>query len=1065
VEDYQNEASNVEQHSPVYSNQELLTLSGDTLQDYQAENATALTKRRKRTRTIHWCDYCGKTGHQSTRCYSNPASAHYRGEETINNESASVQPKASEQPEFTEYVNVLTVTSANKSGDEDSGSESSKPAGSQAAAVDGDVEILPPDQEEEMKHMVTVDVRDIMKDYKTIFVDPLDAGFTMNYVEQQIYLKGQAVEKRLVRDFRLLNRKVNTLTEPQPTKTTSQKVRGLEEEYTKMKNELTAVQTELFGRAQTRIAGDAGLPGDHAQGINQEARDNEQRLAGDEAIPPPVEGMGINQGALTGNDYSRLEQLEIENAVNRRVNKYLLTKVQELYLFLGLQVPTGASLPASSEDDEDLDRARRQSNAGYSNRDGEEQYLNPDDYDAGDGNQHGDLTDLPQVIEQGGANTQLPQTNGEEQQRDNDAENTVVILDDEQNAANADGLQQEGDGADNTAAVETTGAHIRVSKKGVVSFGGPTGLKNPPQPANPGGASIVPPQEYPQQQQQPQQPQQRERPTLPRRYEPQEMMKGSSAWKKTFAGTMNEDIVLFLEEFELHNKINNIDLKDYAPLLRLRLEGLARLTIASMTITDKEDYVKVRDYLIKSFHRQDQYLAARSAIQRLAYGGSFGEFIAQLAPLIPKAYPTASQDARDMKMYDVLMEKLPRDLVIEIKRIGCDSLQDVLQKAPRAEAFVKDVAAMTSKVQPVTATFLHTDQTNAGLVGTARDAPDRPWHPDIEYPTSARPKANRRAYRPEQPLQRRNTGYGVPSDYQQRSQQPQGLEHQECQYCGREGHVLVMCRTYQRDHGPLDQETINHQNVQRRQTFQRMRPKPPMTCHLCGKLGHIMLNCDYLQRARQEIRQQQQQPMTQLTSRLGQMQLQAAQTNAIEVSPQQEMGLPQRSTSAPAVYQQTTYPQQPQQVQMQPQGQQQSNRLTTPSPVHMVGALWETGGINQEEALNLRNRIDYLKRIVLPRVDQDEPPSDHLGAIMHTDRVHRPDYSQVTEKSSINEFIRSLTEDVDRCLNMASRVQPKTTMPANTRYATTDTGDPVVRRSRAEHLASLLGSSSAADHH
>jgi hypothetical protein len=39
------------------------------------------------------------------------------------------------------------------------------------------------------------------------------------------------------------------------------------------------------------------------------------------------------------------------------------------------------------------------------------------------------------------------------------------------------------------------------------------------------------------------------------------------------------------------------------------------------------------------------------------------------------------------------------------------------------------------------------------------------------------------------------------------------------------------------------------------------------------------------------------------------------------------------------------------------------------------------------------------------------------------------------------------------------------TIPANTRNKTTDTGDPVERRSKTEYFASLLGSSSAADRH
>jgi hypothetical protein len=430
----------------------------------------------------------------------------------------------------------------------------------------------------------------------------------------------------------------------------------------------------------------------------------------------------------------------------------------------------------------------------------------------------------------------------------------------------------------------------------------------------------------------------------------QEMCAAANLWNGTFEGKKDEDINRFMKSFDGYCQLGNVPAENRAIQLWLRLEGYAQQLVEDIDMKTSEGYVTMTDRLLKTFGSTDQSHTANAAIEDLRYDERTGisDLTGRLLILLRKAYPNDSNEVREARAFDIIRAKLPRDMKLEMIRAEAKNLQDLIKRAPVAEALIRESRRLDEyprkEPQPVMATYLtteYTDQANTGLSGIGRYAQDVQRLPPGEIPYAAVPnRTDPNDYPPQQPSRLATTdyeqGYDDPDDYcqEQDEQLPQETvvcaycgqqghfmmycqvyqEDQECagsqtnaqdrmsnsrqrrlrpvcEYCGRIGHAQSTCRDYQRDLDQSSQDyTGSDQSVQQMRAFQYMGSnKLPVTCHACGQIGHIMRDCAYLAQVQQQSLRQQQ-PMAQLTNQLGQLMIQQPRyTNTIQTTSQQDL--------------------------------------------------------------------------------------------------------------------------------------------------------------------------------
>jgi hypothetical protein len=841
----------------------------------------------------------------------------------------------------------------------------------------------------------------------------------LSLIEHKLFDLGRDLESRLSRDMRAKNRELAArFSEPPP-----QSARTFSRRLDALKTTLDQIQIDMQTLQGVRTDGDPQLLQEPNQ-LNARLTDIEDdlttlkqqlgldRLPLDEDAQPRTAFDRIGALEIAGNDAN-----EDRTAV---VFTYLLEKVQTLYRELQLPVPTGNSLPLP--EDEHLSRNSLTATNNYNIG-----FLENLDHSNQDIRQEGETLDgaPPAQAEQtnpdeGQALNGIPTAN--EQHRTPDeyledyaahaARNTVPII------PNDDG----------TTPPMLRNPGMRITPSGIVVFPAVDGVPDVEPEYVEALNNLLQPQQTRTSQQvtQSQSPQthlQHQRPSRNAQIYKQPEFCGTlsgTSWNGTFEGSSDEDIILFLEEFDLHCLMNKADATEKVALLRLRLKGLARYTIAAMSETDKNSYNMVRAKLIDTFNRQDQYVHARTAIRQLQYGSSFSDFLARLTPLIQKAYPNTSQEVRDMKTFDILMDKMPGDLLTEIMRLGCDTLQELLLKAPKMEAFVKDTTSRRLthdthvpryKAQPVAATFLSEEQTNVGLVGTERSAPNAPRPSPNDQAPPARYKANRRNTQPAQQSFNKNPQNPrgqTRTDYRQPNQRQNNQQNVSCAFCGNSGHLMMVCRKYIRSQ---NQGTTNNTQLQRAQTFQQPKAnRSPVTCYNCGQIGHIVRQCPYPRR----------QPVNQgylggLAGQFAQLQLQQQQQpqqtmdntrRMAAIMQQEQLALPVQSASMPLIQHQ-----QPQQlVTQQPQGTTQPTVQVPASSTHsQANAIVQGTKTTEplasdkplpekftiEDFIRLNDQVNLLSSKLYQKQDQENPSPDILATLTRHEGTQVPEFVPV----------------------------------------------------------------------
>jgi hypothetical protein len=274
-------------------------------------------------------------------------------------------------------------------------------------------------------------------------------------------------------------------------------------------------------------------------------------------------------------------------------------------------------------------------------------------------------------------------------------------------------------------------------------------------------------------------------------------------WDRSFEGKPEEDIGLFLEEFELYCKVSRIPGEVWVNLLRLKLNGTARETIASLPYEDKEDYATVRITLIKEFGNEDQYLTARNQIMNKKYSGSVKDLIRELTSLIRKAYPTHSQEFRNEMLYSTVMEKLPRDLAFELRRQECNSVANLSREAPKMEALLREFKATNPRYEalPVMAVAEANPTTHNAYRQLQLPSPDDNYEDEEQSPAPYR------------------------NEYQGSRQR------RYCEICNQAGHTTRKCWYNPRNQ---PEQFDNEQETEGR-----------LICCFCSEPGHGGMYCPY----------------------------------------------------------------------------------------------------------------------------------------------------------------------------------------------------------------------------
>ncbi len=160
---------------------------------------------------------------------------------------------------------------------------------------------------------------------------------------------------------------------------------------------------------------------------------------------------------------------------------------------------------------------------------------------------------------------------------------------------------------------------------------------------------------------------------------------------KPFGGRVDQDIEEYLQRFERTAKLSKWTEEDKALQLVLRLEGKALSVCNDLDEEDQENYAKVKEALLDAFAVEDKRESAKTRLKRIRYADYTGyrEFISDVATLVKKAHPTKDAEDRDEMVFDIAMERIDRDLSIEMKRFDVTTLAELNKRAPKWEKVLK----------------------------------------------------------------------------------------------------------------------------------------------------------------------------------------------------------------------------------------------------------------------------------------------------------------------------------------------------------------------------------------
>jgi hypothetical protein len=666
------------------------------------------------------------------------------------------------------------------------------------------------------------------------------------------------------------------------------------------------------------------------------------------------------------------------------IRRYFMTKVQDIHFGLNWDIPTGNTPPASEHGEPPHHGLQPAFNSQVQSAAPSRRYS----FEVADGNQQHQQQQNPIEEVREGGNT-APVTNA----TDNPNANAVLDIVDDGN----------GNGNNFNMNIDRT--------TGLLMFNGEPTVATaqlPPTQQQSAGQDRT-------QQQQPQPPSILVR--RPQGYKPSEAVNAItiSEWRRTFEGRADENVSLFLEEFEIHCRANKIDPSEWANLLRLRLNGNARELTADLPLGVKEDYHLIKEFLIKNFKRVNQHHTALEKIQSLRYT-SFNEMLTTLTALVPKAYPDYSQEVRDVMTFKAIMEKIPRELFIELKRQKCTTLNQLINLTPDTEAFLRDIkgTATSQPAQRVNATFITEEQTNVGMVGTDLSVRDAPRPSSRDQPPPQRYKANRRTTTQPQQQSRRpatqpyygQSGRNIRPDYQsnrpQYQQTTRGNPNLICGHCGKPGHCTLDCRVRQheqdqernRDNDRYDHRTQRFNTAQ--QPWRPRRQDLPIYCNNCDEPGHVAMGCRNRNRyTQQQIDIMPDDGVDYATNQMQQLQLAQPQSrhNPYQQQPQPYM--------QPAQQQQGTN--------QQPTAGQASN----PNP---ITAIQQTTGNEQplgsseptatrsftdEDFRKMESKLELMINKVYQKQDQENPSTDILATLTRHEDGTEPPYIPVDYRLAI----------------------------------------------------------------
>jgi hypothetical protein len=196
---------------------------------------------------------------------------------------------------------------------------------------------------------------------------------------------------------------------------------------------------------------------------------------------------------------------------------------------------------------------------------------------------------------------------------------------------------------------------------------------------------------------------------------------------------------------------------------------------------------------------------------------------------------------RDVKTYDIVMDRVPVDVRIELKRSKCNTLEDLRQKGPEVEALVREIEHISTRTQQVIPQMVATAYTpvnqtvevlppsyrrDAGQVYTNQVGEVQPqgydtgYMPNLEHPprdtyqrweTNYRDNEEERCFNTNQQLEPQHGDYEGYEAYEEQNENEE--DTRVCDYCGRPGHVAFRCwhnpngENYRSNWGPNRQDS------------------------------------------------------------------------------------------------------------------------------------------------------------------------------------------------------------------------------------------------------------------
>jgi hypothetical protein len=125
----------------------------------------------------------------------------------------------------------------------------------------------------------------------------------------------------------------------------------------------------------------------------------------------------------------------------------------------------------------------------------------------------------------------------------------------------------------------------------------------------------------------------------------------------------------------------------------MQLKGRAEKVIGDLGKDAYKDYERIKKCLLAKFRKGvSQQLAAKAKMETIRYASysKFSDFIEELSDHAKVAYPKKSSADLEERIFEAAMNALPADFKLEMKSHMVDSLDQLLEKAPAVEAYLKE---------------------------------------------------------------------------------------------------------------------------------------------------------------------------------------------------------------------------------------------------------------------------------------------------------------------------------------------------------------------------------------